>query len=252
MRGNLGTLKSQAGQRKACLRARRHLRPRRDGRAASPNTSPARCCTLPRKATSTARFTGPADFVQTNVVGTFTLLEAARLLEHVGRRGEGSVPLPARLDRRSLRLAVRHRSAILRNHAVRAQQPLFGDQGGLGSSGARVSSHVWPAGAHHELLEQLRPVPVSREADSADDRQRARGKPLPVYGDGQNVRDWLYVGDHCSAIREVLRARHAGRDVQRRRLEREEEPRGGAHAVRSARPAAIRRRPARTATRSPT
>ncbi|MBC8824634.1 GDP-mannose 4,6-dehydratase, partial [Escherichia coli] len=29
-------------------------------------------------------------------------------------------------------------------------------------------------------------------------------KPLPVYGDGQNVRDWLYVGDHCSAIREVL------------------------------------------------
>jgi dTDP-glucose 4,6-dehydratase len=30
------------------------------------------------------------------------------------------------------------------------------------------------------------------------------GKPLPVYGDGQNVRDWLYVGDHCNAIREVL------------------------------------------------
>lgn len=30
------------------------------------------------------------------------------------------------------------------------------------------------------------------------------GKPLPVYGDGQNVRDWLYVGDHCAAIREVL------------------------------------------------
>jgi dTDP-glucose 4,6-dehydratase len=30
------------------------------------------------------------------------------------------------------------------------------------------------------------------------------GKPLPIYGDGQNVRDWLYVGDHCAAIREVL------------------------------------------------
>ena len=30
------------------------------------------------------------------------------------------------------------------------------------------------------------------------------GKPLPVYGDGQNVRDWLYVGDHCEAIRAVL------------------------------------------------
>ena len=33
------------------------------------------------------------------------------------------------------------------------------------------------------------------------------GKALPVYGDGQNVRDWLYVGDHCSAIRRVLEAR---------------------------------------------
>ena len=33
---------------------------------------------------------------------------------------------------------------------------------------------------------------------------RSAGKPLPVYGDGRNVRDWLYVGDHCSAIRAVL------------------------------------------------
>jgi dTDP-glucose 4,6-dehydratase len=33
----------------------------------------------------------------------------------------------------------------------------------------------------------------------------AAGKPLPVYGDGLNVRDWLYVGDHCSAVRRVLR-----------------------------------------------
>ena len=32
------------------------------------------------------------------------------------------------------------------------------------------------------------------------------GKPLPVYGDGQQIRDWLYVGDHCSAIRRVLEA----------------------------------------------
>jgi dTDP-glucose 4,6-dehydratase len=36
------------------------------------------------------------------------------------------------------------------------------------------------------------------------------GKPLPVYGDGQQVRDWLYVGDHCSAIRRVLEAGEPG------------------------------------------
>jgi dTDP-glucose 4,6-dehydratase len=36
------------------------------------------------------------------------------------------------------------------------------------------------------------------------------GKPLPVYGDGRNVRDWLYVGDHCAAIRRVLEAGRPG------------------------------------------
>jgi nucleoside-diphosphate-sugar epimerase len=46
------------------------------------------------------------------------------------------------------------------------------------------------------------------------------GKPLPVYGDGQQIRDWLYVKDHCSAIRRVLEAGPPGRDLQRRRLER--------------------------------
>ncbi len=38
----------------------------------------------------------------------------------------------------------------------------------------------------------------------------SRAKPLPVYGDGQNVRDWLYVGDHCSAIRTVLERGQTG------------------------------------------
>ena len=36
------------------------------------------------------------------------------------------------------------------------------------------------------------------------------GKPLPIYGDGKNVRDWLYVGDHCAAIRRVLQAGQPG------------------------------------------
>ena len=58
------------------------------------------------------------------------------------------------------------------------------------------------------------------------------GKPLPVYGDGQNVRDWLYVDDHCAAIRAVLERGRAGRDLQHRRQQREAEPRGGADALR--------------------
>ena len=61
------------------------------------------------------------------------------------------------------------------------------------------------------------------------------GKPLPVYGDGQQVRDWLYVKDHCAAIREVLARGARRRDLQRRRLEREAQHRDRAHRVRAAR-----------------
>ena len=68
------------------------------------------------------------------------------------------------------------------------------------------------------------------------------GKPLPVYGDGMQVRDWLYVKDHCSAIRRVLEARPAGRDLQRRRLEREAQHRDRPHRLRAARRTASRRR----------
>ena len=46
------------------------------------------------------------------------------------------------------------------------------------------------------------------------------GQPLPVYGDGRNVRDWSYVGDHCERIRASARARPARRDIQRRRWQR--------------------------------
>jgi dTDP-glucose 4,6-dehydratase len=43
------------------------------------------------------------------------------------------------------------------------------------------------------------------------------GKPLPVYGDGNNVRDWLYVGDHCARSARCWRTRPRRRDLQRRR-----------------------------------
>jgi dTDP-glucose 4,6-dehydratase len=72
------------------------------------------------------------------------------------------------------------------------------------------------------------------------------GKPLPVYGDGLQVRDWLYVRDHCSAIRAVLAGGRPGRDLQRRRLEREAQHRHRAHHLRAARRTAPRPRRAPT------
>ena len=59
------------------------------------------------------------------------------------------------------------------------------------------------------------------------------GKPLPVYGDGKNVRDWLFVEDHCSAIRTVLDEWPAGRDVQHWRKQRADEYRCGDDDLRS-------------------
>ena len=50
------------------------------------------------------------------------------------------------------------------------------------------------------------------------------GRPLPVYGDGQNVRDWLFVEDHCRALACVLAGGRPGRDVQHRRQLRADEP----------------------------
>jgi dTDP-glucose 4,6-dehydratase len=78
------------------------------------------------------------------------------------------------------------------------------------------------------------------------------GKPLPVYGDGMQVRDWLYVKDHCSAIRRVLEAGQVGRDLQRRRLEREAQHRDRQHRVRAARRAAPQGRRQAVRSRSPT
>ena len=99
----------------------------------------------------------------------------ARVVERAAGRRARRVPLPARVDRRGVRLARpgrRRRSPKTTPYAP--EQSVCGVEGGVGSPGARVPPHVRVADADDELLEQLRPAAVSGEADSADDRQRAR------------------------------------------------------------------------------
>ena len=118
---------------------------------------------------------GSDAFIHTNVLGTHTLLEAARAywMRPAAERARG-VPLPARLDRRGLRLA-RARRRLHRDDGLRSLLALFGLQGRRRSSGQRLVPHLRLAGRHLQLLQQLRALSLPREADPADDPQRARG-----------------------------------------------------------------------------
>jgi dTDP-glucose 4,6-dehydratase len=154
---------------------------------------------------------GPGEFIQTNVVGTFTLLQAAlgywRAPDARGRtRSASTTSRPTRCSARWARRACSAR----RPPTIRARP----------TPPARPRPIIWcapgttptAAGRRHQLLEQLRPLSFPREADPADHHQRARrAEPLPVYGKGANVRDWLYVEDHARAL---LRRCSTGRSAR--------------------------------------
>ncbi|WP_349607961.1 dTDP-glucose 4,6-dehydratase [Cupriavidus sp. DF5525] len=148
---------------------------------------------------------GPAEFIETNIVGTFTLLEAARA--YWGSREE-----PARSEFRFLHVSTDEvfgslsetdpqfsettpyapnspysASKAASDHLVRAYHHTYG----LPVLTTNCSNNYGP----YHFPEKLIPLIIANAL---------AGKPLPIYGDGQNVRDWLYVRDHCSAIREVL------------------------------------------------
>jgi dTDP-glucose 4,6-dehydratase len=148
---------------------------------------------------------GPEDFIQTNIVGTFRLLEAVRA--HFGRLSEaekvafrflhvstdevyGSLAKddPAftetnRYEPNSPYSA----SKAASDHLVRAYHHTYG----LPVLTTNCSNNYGP----YHFPEKLIPLVI---------HNALAGKPLPIYGDGQQIRDWLYVKDHCSAIRRVL------------------------------------------------
>jgi len=148
---------------------------------------------------------GPAEFVQTNVVGTFCLLEEARAYwsalaateraafrflhistdEVYGSLGPGD---PAFTEETPYAPNSPYSaSKASADHLVRAYHHTYG----LPTLVTNCSNNYGP----HQFPEKLIPLMI---------HHALAGKPLPVYGDGLNVRDWLYVEDHCRALREVL------------------------------------------------
>jgi dTDP-glucose 4,6-dehydratase len=142
---------------------------------------------------------GPTDFIETNVVGTLNLLEAFRAgfggatsvrFHHIstdevyGTLGaEGQFTEETRYDPSSPYSA----SKAASDHLVRAYHRTYG----LPITITNCSNNYGP----RQFPEKLMPLMILNAIE---------GKRLPVYGSGMNVRDWLYVDDHCEAIWEVL------------------------------------------------
>ncbi|HXS53932.1 MAG TPA: dTDP-glucose 4,6-dehydratase [Usitatibacter sp.] len=154
---------------------------------------------------------GPAAFVETNVVGTFELLEAVRA--H-WQRLEGE----ARSAFRFLHVSTDEVYGSLgENDAAFSEETAYAPNSPYSASKA-ASDHMVRAYHHtyglptlttncsnnygpYQFPEKLIPLVISNALE---------GKPIPVYGDGRQVRDWLYVGDHCAAIRVVLERGRSG------------------------------------------
>jgi dTDP-glucose 4,6-dehydratase len=148
---------------------------------------------------------GPEDFVQTNVVGTFRLLEAVRAhwqtLDATARDAFRFVHVSTDEVYGTLRPndpAFTEQTPYAPNspyaatkaasdHLVRAYRHTYG----MPVLTTNCSNNYGP----YQFPEKLIPLMIHRALN---------GGALPVYGDGQQVRDWLYVGDHCRAIRLVL------------------------------------------------
>ncbi len=153
----------------------------------------------------------PADFIQTNIVGTFKLLEASllywqklsshkkaqfRFLHVSTDEVYGSLSPkdpPFREDTPYAPNSPYAASKAGADHLVRAYYNTYG----LPTLTTNCSNNYGP----HQFPEKLIPLTILNALD---------GNPLPIYGDGQNIRDWLYVADHCDALYLVLSQGHIG------------------------------------------
>ncbi|MFZ3126495.1 MAG: dTDP-glucose 4,6-dehydratase [Rhodoferax sp.] len=154
---------------------------------------------------------GPGEFVQNNIVGTYQLLESVRGYWT-------AMPAPAKADFRFLHISTdevygslgKDDSAFTESNTYAPNSPY--------SASKAASDHLVRAWHHtyglpvlttncsnnygpYHFPEKLIPLVIVNAL---------AGKVLPVYGDGQQIRDWLYVKDHCSAIRRVLEAGKPG------------------------------------------
>ncbi len=148
---------------------------------------------------------GPAEFIQTNIVGTFNLLESVRGYWQ-------ALPEAEKLAFRFLHISTDEVYGTLSSNDVPFAETNAYEPNSPYSASKAASDHLVRAWHHtyglpvittncsnnygpYHFPEKLIPLVILNAL---------AGKPLPIYGDGQQIRDWLYVKDHCAAIRRVL------------------------------------------------
>ena len=154
---------------------------------------------------------GPGDFIQTNIVGTFNLLESVR------GYWDG-LPVDEKQAFRFLHVSTDEVYGTLSHHDAPFNELNRYEPNSPYSASKAASDHLVRAWHHtyglpvvttncsnnygpYHFPEKLIPLVILNALS---------GKNLPIYGDGQQIRDWLYVKDHCSAIRRVLQAGKVG------------------------------------------
>jgi dTDP-glucose 4,6-dehydratase len=148
---------------------------------------------------------GPDDFIRTNVNGTFSLLEEARAYW-------SDLPASDKAGFRFLHVSTDEVYGSLAPHDPAFTETTRYEPNSPYSASKAASDHLVRAYHHTYGLPVLTtncsnnygPYQFPEKLIALMILNARAGKPLPVYGDGQNVRDWLYVADHCEAIRTVL------------------------------------------------
>jgi dTDP-glucose 4,6-dehydratase len=154
---------------------------------------------------------GPGDFIHTNVVGTFHLLEAVRAYWT-------ALPERARINFRFLHVSTDEVYGSLNRRDPAFRETNRYEPNSPYSASKAASDHLVRAYHHTYGLPVLTtncsnnygPYHFPEKLIPLCIHNALAGRPLPIYGDGQQIRDWLYVKDHCSAIRRVLEGGAAG------------------------------------------
>ena len=154
---------------------------------------------------------GPEDFIQTNIVGTFHLLESVRAYW-------SALPVDAKQDFRFLHVSTDEVYGSLSKDAPAFTETNRYEPNSPYSASKAASDHLVRSYHHTYGLPVLTtncsnnygPFHFPEKLIPLMIVNALAGKALPVYGDGQQIRDWLYVKDHCSAIRRVLEAGKLG------------------------------------------